>query len=319
LSHLRLVLALLVALVTAATAGANAQETTLHFGYLSTIDQLPFVIAAQRGYFKKAGLTIDLVPFQTGPAVASAVAGGSVDFGYASTVPIIIARAADQPFRLFAATSWEQAPNQFTAFLVASAKSELTNVSGLAHKTLAVNAAGSGCDLVARAQLAYAHVNYDDVHIIAMPFPLMQAALQLGNIDAACVVDPFYTSIIADLPGSKVIGKSYLSNPTSKVAYPVTGLFARTEWLTTHAKEVAAMKAALTHAMHDIDADPKLARQLMVSEMHFDPKIAARVVLLHSRSLDIAPAQLQPVIDSLAAVKILAAPMKAEDVVSSAR
>ena len=57
----------------------------------------PF-FAADMGFFKKHGLNVEMHAMQNGSSIASAVAGGSLDVGFADTISIASAHARGLPF-----------------------------------------------------------------------------------------------------------------------------------------------------------------------------------------------------------------------------
>ncbi len=50
--------------------------------------------------------------------------------------------------------------------------------------------------LTLRDHLAAAGMAWSDLRIVVLPFPQMEAALQQGAIDSACVINPFQASIM---------------------------------------------------------------------------------------------------------------------------
>ena len=77
---------------------AQAQDAPkVRFAYLKTLDLMPFFYGVQKGYFKEAGVDIELIAVPGGPAVGAAVASGSADIGYAAPTPIMIARRTITP------------------------------------------------------------------------------------------------------------------------------------------------------------------------------------------------------------------------------
>src|SRR6202021_936320 len=57
--------------------------------------------ARDRGYFKAAGLDVQIQIFQSGPVIAPAVVGGSLDLGAANTGPLAGPARGGLPLALF--------------------------------------------------------------------------------------------------------------------------------------------------------------------------------------------------------------------------
>jgi len=134
--------------VAPAFAQQSAQQTTqpLRLGYLRTYAMLPLYQAVEKGYFRAHGLEVELNVLNNGPAVAASVQSGSLDVGYAATIPIAAARSRGQDFRFFAAAAYQSETRPITMY-VASNRAKVNSFADIAGKTVAVNAAG-GCVVV---------------------------------------------------------------------------------------------------------------------------------------------------------------------------
>ena len=76
-----------------------------------------------------------------------------------------------------------------------------------------MNAAGASCEVQLRAYLMDAGVPWDSIRVLILPFPQMPAALQLGNADVACTIEPFHSAILLSpqIEGRTVIEGTYLT------------------------------------------------------------------------------------------------------------
>src|SRR3984957_15650357 len=81
----------------AQTAPAQA-PATIRLGVITVEAAAEAFYALDMGFFKKQGLDVDLQIMQNGASIASAVAGGSLDVGFADTVSIANAHARGLPF-----------------------------------------------------------------------------------------------------------------------------------------------------------------------------------------------------------------------------
>jgi NitT/TauT family transport system substrate-binding protein len=84
-----------------------------------------------------------------------------------------------------------------------SATSGITSVADLAGKTIAANALEGENELALDAVLKAHGVSPSSVHVVAMPFPSMPAALASGQVQAVTVVEPFVAAIEAS--GGKLL------------------------------------------------------------------------------------------------------------------
>lgn len=300
----------------AAAALAQTAPMSLKVGGLKTIGLLPVTYGVEKGYFKREGLDVEVVTVNAGPAVISAVASGSVQIGYAASLPVLFARAQSQPVRIFTAFTFEtNKPEGQWTWLMASERSGVKSVKDLAGKTIAINASSSLCELLAREHLAKAGVTWDAVKKIVVPFPQMQAALQLGNADAACLVEPFRTNArIAPAVKAVQLASGALAGGAPRHALDV--LFVREDWGQANKDALRRFNKGLQAALDDFSRDQAGWRKRVVDEFKLGPTV---VSLMKSdfNFTDIVPrtSDIQPLIDGLARQGLLATPLKAEDLV----
>jgi len=284
--------------VMAPAQAQQAAQEKLKIGFLRTYSMLPLYHAVDKGYFKARGLDVELVTLNNGPAVASAVQSGSLDIGYAALVPIIMARSRGQDFQFFAAAGSETADAPIIVF-TASERSGVRSFKDLAGKTYASNAASSGCELGYMDHAAAAGVPLSSAKSIIVPFPQMQASLEMGNADIACTTEPFSSSILASKRiGARVIAIGYLAE-TEREAMVTSGYFADGQWLKTHTRQATAFAAALEQAGRDLHADPMLAQKIMISVLRFQPEIAASVKFRAVTDVSMNGDDLAPLINAM--------------------
>jgi len=270
----------------------------LKVGFLRTYSMLPMYQALEKGYFKARGLDVNLITLNNGPAVASAVQSGSLDIGYAALVPIIMARSRGQDFQFFAAAGSESADIPIITF-TASKRSGVSSFKDLAGKTYASNAASSGCELGYMDHAAAAGVPLNSAKSIIVPFPQMQASLEMGNADIACTTEPFTTAILASKRiGAKAIAIGYLA-ATEHDTMVTSGYFASGAWLKTHTALATAFAGALEDGARDLQADPSLAQKIMISVLRFPPEIAAEVKFRAVTDVSLSGEDLAPLISAM--------------------
>jgi len=299
-------LALLAGMAVAggAFAQTSAQTSTLHssptlrLGYLRTYAMLPLYQAVEKGYFKAHGLEVELNVLNNGPAVASSVQSGSLDVGYAATIPIAAARSRGQDFRFFAAAAWQSETSPITMY-VASNRAKVNSFADIAGKTVAVNAAGGGCELGAQDHTEAAGLPWRSFKLLIIPFPQIQAALEMGNADVACIVDPFFASVMAsEKIGARVIATGPVANLGSQRVM-VDGFFAREGWLHANADKAAAFTAALEAGARDLQDNPDLIPKLLASNLRFPDAVAKAVKFTPVTDMTVNPADLAPLIHAM--------------------
>ena len=310
----RHVLAVLGALALCGPALAQAAPTPvkLKLAYVPGIGNLSFFVAEEQGYFKEEGIEYEGLPINTGPGVASAVASKSADVGFGGMLPTIVARAEGIPFKFMFGGYYEQDPRFSDSVVIASLKSGVNSIADLKGKTIAVNNASGINDLQVRLKLKEEGVPLESVKMLTIPFPQMQAALEIGNADAVGTVDPFSTSIVQKKIG-KVIARGYVQKQNLSKPIPVAGYYASEEWIRANADALARLKRAIDKGDAYIAAKPAEAKALLMRRLKFPPALAADLNLPPYTTV-VDPAAVQAIMDAALDVGILKKPMAAQDV-----
>lgn len=268
----------------------------VRFAYLRTQSLAVSFHAKSRGYFKDEGLEVEFIEVQGGPAVGAAIASGSADFGFAAPAPIALARQAGQPFRFFIGLQWERSPDSVWGFLLASERSGVKSLKDLAGKTIIVGPAGGLCELAFRDWLATAGLTLDKVKVLYTPFPQQQAALELGNADAACTVEPFHTAMQNSKVKPVTLAKAFLANQSG--TYNVDGLFASEAWLEKNGRVVAALRKALTRARDDMRKDQSIGKRILLEEFKLPAGLVEKLPNADS-TISLTAADFKPLIDGM--------------------
>ena len=96
----------------------------------------PFILAAEKGFFKNEGLNVEFVPFRGGPNLVKAVIAGEVLLGAAGSTDILVFREAGMPLKMVAT---QTEGNHFTLNVAPDIKS----VGELKGKAIGVTAVGA--------------------------------------------------------------------------------------------------------------------------------------------------------------------------------
>ena len=306
--------ALIGAVTLAGAVPAQAQET-IRFAFIKATTLIPFFYANEKGYFAEQGLTVEMIPVQGGPAVAAAIGGGSADIGYAAITPVAIAREQGQPYRFFIGLEQEQLPDLLWGKMIASEQSGVKTLADLKGKNVLVGAPGGLCELAAREWVAKAGLQWSDVNPLFVPPPQMQAALEVGNADAACIFEPFFTAAMNSAAKPVVLASGYLAD--EKRPYNVDGIFADENWIKANGDKIAKFKVAVQKAWKELANDRDLLVGILDKEFRFPPELFDQVRLDYDADVGIDPAMLEPIIEALKKHGMLTTDMKVGDIVWS--
>ena len=103
----------------------------------------PFIVAAEKGFFRTENLNVEFVPFRGGPNLVKAVIAGEILLGAAGSTDILVFREAGMPLKMVA-THTEG--NHFT-FNVAP---DVASINDLKGKSIGVTSAGATTWVFAR-------------------------------------------------------------------------------------------------------------------------------------------------------------------------
>ena len=172
----------------------------------------------RRGFYRKAGLDVELLNFNSGNAAAAAMLGGSVDIGVTTTLTLASAATRGVPFQVVAAgpVNTLKAPSLLA---VVPESSSIQSVKDLAGKTIGLNTLRTISELSLDVWLASNNVDRASVKFVEVPFAQIIPALGRGAIDAGCPGEP---QISAALRAKEI---RVLGNPMTAIAPRVLTAF----------------------------------------------------------------------------------------------
>lgn len=263
---------------TAASGAAVSKSTptaTVSVGVLPIADVAPLYVGMKEGFFAAEHIDVQPKMFQGGAAIASAVVGGSLDFGFAAAVNMILAKAQGLPVQIVANgdNAALTAANAWSAIMV-SGSSSITSVKQLAGTTIATNAVDGVNELAVDGILLKNGVNPSSVHFVVLNFPDMPAALSSGHVQAVSDSEPFVTAIKAQ--GGRVITplfEGYLPGMT------VGTYIASTSEISSQSGVVARFAAAIQKSLSYSAAHPSVVRQVIPTYTSITAAVASKMQL----------------------------------------
>ena len=178
----------------------------LTIGLMPDTDSIPFIIAAERGYFSEEGVEVDLVSFKSAMERDAALQSGNLDGAVSDLLAVIFARSGG--FSVHATSYTDGNYN-----LIAGNDSGIASVGDLRGKEIAVSR-NTIIEYVTDEILAANGMREQDIAKIVIPqIPVRLEMLQSGNLSAAVLPEPM-ASIAAASGGRYITGSGDLSiNP----------------------------------------------------------------------------------------------------------
>lgn len=182
----------------AGTAGAQALEKKdlkIAVGGKPLLYYLPLTVAERLGYFKDAGLTVEISDFGGGAKSLQALVGGSADVVTGAYDHTIQMQAKGQP--IVGVTQLGRYPGIVLATV--KKNGDIKSIKDLKGKKIGVTAPGSSTNFMINYLLAKEGMKPDDVSIIGVGGgPSAVAAVKRGDIDAIVNLDPVISQSEAD-------------------------------------------------------------------------------------------------------------------------
>ncbi len=254
---------------------ASASNQTVSVGVLPIADVAPLYLGIQKGFFSKEHLTVHPQVLAGGAAVASAVVGGTLQFGFGATANLVLAKAQTLPIQ-FVANGDEAAAKAKTAWsgILVSGSSGITSLSQLAGKTVAANATQGENQLALDTILLKHKVKPATVKVVAIGFPTMPTALGAGQVAAVTEPEPFVSAIEAK--GGKLLSPLFEGLQPSTI---VAGYFAGTNEIKKDPTLVKRFVAAINKSLDFAQAHPATVRSIIPTYTKITATVAAKMKL----------------------------------------
>jgi NitT/TauT family transport system substrate-binding protein len=236
-----------------AVFGADAKpektDVTIAVGGKSFMIYLPLTISERLGYFKDAGLNVEITDFGSGTKSLQALIAGNVDATAGSFDHTIQMQAKGQP--IVAVVETGRYPG-IVLGLVASKKIDYRSPKDLKGLKIGVTAPGSQTNFMVNYILTKNGMKADDASFIGVGGPTTAvAAVRKGEIDALSHADPAITQV--ELSGElKTIFDTRTKAGTEAVfggEYPSSVIYVSPTFATKNPNTVQAMVTASVRAL----------------------------------------------------------------------
>jgi NitT/TauT family transport system substrate-binding protein len=239
--------------------GAQAQklETTkvrLAVGGKSSLYYLPLTVTERLGYFKEAGLEVEISDFAGGAKSLQALIGGSADVVTGSFDHTIQMQAKNQSITALVQLG------RFPGFALALRKEKAANYSGpkdLKGMKIGVTAPGSSTHFMVLYMMSQAGLKPEDASFIGTGSGgTVVAAVQHGEVDGISNADPMITKLDRD-GAIKIVADTRTLEGTTKVyggPYPAGVLYAPTAFIEKNPNTVQALVTAFVRGLKWVKA-----------------------------------------------------------------
>lgn len=168
----------------------------LTIGLMPDTDSIPFIIAAEHGYFAEEGVEVELVPFKSAMERDAALQSGNLDGAISDLLAVIFARSGG-----FAVHAVSYTDGNYN--LVAGGNSGIAASADLRGKEIAISR-NTIIEYVTDEILVANGIEEEDVSKVVIPqIPVRLEMLQSGNLAAAVLPEPMASVAVAS--GSRYV------------------------------------------------------------------------------------------------------------------
>ena len=158
---------------------------TVKIGYLPSDHDAALFVADAQGLYKNKGINTELVQFNNGGDLMTAMASGDVDVGYVGIAPVLSSISSGVPVKVISAAQIEGSG------IIVTKNSNINNAHDLAGKTVATPGEASIQHVLLSAYLKANAMSLNDINESAMKVPSINDALKTGNLPAAITFQPY--------------------------------------------------------------------------------------------------------------------------------
>lgn len=243
--------ALLVTLAGSGGAQVEKRRITLAVGGQSLYIYLPLTLASQLGYFKDAGVDVDIVDVAGGAKALEALVGGSADVVCGFIDHTIVMQAQGKAITMF--VLYDRYPGLVLALTKAGQAKGLKTIADLRGAKIGVTAPGSSTHFFAQYLLAKNGIPVDQEAYVGIGTSATAvAAAQRGVVDALVNVDPTIT-LLTRSGDAAILADTRTTVGTLRVfggPYPAGGLYTTPAFLERNPGTVRALATASVRALH---------------------------------------------------------------------
>ena len=173
---------------------AHAQNV-VRVADLGIVPDAPFYVGIEKGYFKEAGLDVQLEKFASAVTAMAPLSTGDIQVVAGGVSPgLFNAFTRGLPIKIVAPFGRDSATNSVDAIMVRpDLKGTVKTLADLKGRKIAVVAASSAPVYMLALALEPEGLTLKDVEIVPIPYPEMGTALTNKAVDAAISIEPFVT------------------------------------------------------------------------------------------------------------------------------
>ncbi|MFI0512290.1 ABC transporter substrate-binding protein [Streptomyces sp. WSLK1-5] len=259
----------------AESGSSSGGTTTVELGLIPIVDVAPVYLGQKKGFYGKHGLKLRISTASGGAAIVPGVTSGQFQFGFSNVTSLLLARSSGVPVKAVSngIASTGLRGKDFAGIAVKK-DSPVKSAKDLEGKKVAINTLKNINESAVRESVRKDGGDPDKVKFVELAFDQMPAALDGGQVDAVCAVEPALATI-------KSQGGQVIASPMVDVAANTTVAlyFTSTRYQQQHPDVVKKFQAATAESLAYADAHPDEARQVITTYTKIPASVLAQVTL----------------------------------------
>ncbi len=291
-----------------AAGPAGNAPAKLKIGSLTNEENLPILVAQEKGYFTAENLEVELIPMQSPVELQSAFQSGEMDGMMTDIMIALMLKGAGEDLRI-TSIALGSTPREGRFAILAAPNSDIRTMQDLRGKSIGISN-NSIIEYVTDGILAQAGMSPSDVtKTTVAKIPVRVEMLLNNQIEAITVPDPHISNAVAR--GARVVADDTTGENLSQSVYVMTQ-----PALSEKAEAIAGFYKGYARAAEDINADPDQFRGLLVSNCNIPEQIANSYQVQHYAAPQLPTEKnVMDVLTWLKAKDLLQSDLKYEDVI----
>ncbi len=271
------------------TSPARAQAAPIRLGCYTTDAYAQPFYANELGYFKRAGLNVDVTILANAAANAQMVAAGALDVCLADPIQVAHPVNAGVPLAFFAGGGLYTSASP-TTLLVAGNDSAVKTAKDFEGQTIAVIGLASISSLAMREWLRQNGADVEKVKLVELPFASMVASINRGVVAGAFLAEPFLSGANGSV---RVLAKAY--DAISK-SFAISTFFAQRDWILKNRETARKLAAAIYDSARWANTHQSDSAEILSKYSKIDlDRVKSMTRIAYATTLE--PQQLQPILD----------------------
>jgi aliphatic sulfonates family ABC transporter substrate-binding protein len=242
------------------------------------------VIAREKGFFKKAGIDVNVNYFPSGGDLMAAVVGHSVEIGSSGATPTITLRARPYPIKILSQIADISGAEQIIV------KASINSLADLYGKKIAIMKNTGSHALFESFAKAYSF-DASKVELVYMAPTEMISSFSRGDVDAIAVWEPFATRARKLFKGKVLVSGTRSEIPGKEGDRRIYGdhsvLFATETFIREQPATIKSVLTALASANDLIESNKSEASNILAQEFGFDAADMTDIMLENHYTLAI--------------------------------